>query len=228
MESSLAGVIPCFARFLFSVFWQSFQLSPLRPVRLPGALVFQLGEKPGHASVRYGPGQPPVANHPRHVQGFHDHAARRLGYRRRSPVVVVISDLSDSCVDLTALGIKALASVTAIRLALGVPGPGNASSTRRNRRSSALSALGFATCRPFKHTASVPTPTSIPMVWPSLNGGVGCPSSSTYIGLVGWLPRDVPRREGRLNRESHLRVKTWGGFALPQVLKFSLRGRFFS
>ena len=51
-----------------------------------------------HPSVGYGPGEPAVAHHPYHVQGLHHHSARRLGYRRRCLVMMVVpTGWNDRC-----------------------------------------------------------------------------------------------------------------------------------
>ena len=61
------------------------------PIRLlevgaiPHALVLQLGEEVRHPGISDGLRQPAVLRHPCHVQGFHCHAARRLGYPVASP-----------------------------------------------------------------------------------------------------------------------------------------------
>ena len=44
-------------------------------------------------------------------------------------------------------------------------------SSRRNRFKPLANASGFSTVVPSEHTATVPTPTSTPMVGPSFSGG---------------------------------------------------------
>ena len=44
-------------------------------------------------------------------------------------------------------------------------------SSRRNRFKPLANAFGFSTVVPSEHTATVPTPTSTPMVGPSFSGG---------------------------------------------------------
>ena len=130
----------------------------LRELRaVPDALVFQLGQESGHSSIRDGPRQAAVVEHPCHVQRFHHHAAGALGYRGRGLVVIVIPDLDDPGVDLPAFGVEALTPVAATGLPCAVLDLAMALSTWRNRLSAPFSALGFSTFRPLEHTASVPS-----------------------------------------------------------------------
>ena len=92
---------------------------------VPEALILQLGQEARHPRIGDGSSQAPVADHPCHVQGFHHHAARRLGYRRRCLVMIVVPYVDPVSGNSATPGVQPFPAVGMNALAVDVSAPGN-------------------------------------------------------------------------------------------------------
>ena len=122
-------------------------------------------------------GELSVPHHSRHVQRLHHHATTRLGYRRRSLVMIVIPNIDHPSMKSPSPGVQPLAPVGVAVRPWTFRLRAMALSSRRNRFKPVASAFGFSTVVPSEQTAIAPTPTSTPMVGPGFTGGACWPSS---------------------------------------------------